>query len=246
MRGRLSQLVLDLQELSERQRGALLMRELSGLSHAEIATALEATVGSVKQSIFEARTALNDFSAGREMECATVQRQLSDGDGRTARSRSLRAHLRSCAPCSAFRDALKARSNDLAVIAPVLPAATAAAVLEGVIGGGGGAGGGGLLAGLLGGGISKTVAVGAATVTAGAGTATYTATRPDEPQRERKSAVTSARAAAGRWRPRRRDRQPRARRAAGGPHRPGHGRRPGAVLRAPERAARGRAPRRGP
>ncbi len=185
LRGRLSQLVADLQVLTERQRSALVMRELSGLSHVEIAAALEVSVGAVKQSIFEARTALHDLAAGREMECVTVQRQLSDGDGRTARSRPLRAHLRSCAACSAFRDSLKARSRELAMIAPVLPAATAAAVLEGVIGGGGGAGGGGLLAGLLGGGISKTVAVGAATVTAGAGTATYTATRPDEPQRER-------------------------------------------------------------
>ncbi len=191
LRGRLSQLVSDLQELSERQRGALVMRELSGLSHVEIAAALEVSVSAVKQSIFEARTALHDFAAGREMECVSVQRQLSDGDGRTARSRPLRAHLRSCAACSAFRDSLKARSRELAVIAPVLPAATAAAVLEGVIGGGGGAGGGGLLAGLLGGGISKTVAVGAATVTAGAGTATYTATRPDEPQRERRTAVST-------------------------------------------------------
>jgi RNA polymerase sigma factor (sigma-70 family) len=194
LRGRLTQLVSDLQELTERQRGALLMRELGGLSHVEIAAALEVSVGAVKQSIFEARTALHDYAAGREMECRAVQRQLSDGDGRTARSRALRAHLRSCAACSAFRDGLKARTGELAAIAPVLPAATAAAVLEGVIGGGGGTGGGGLLAGLLGGGISKSVAVGAATatVTAGAGTATYTVTRPDEPPpRERKAAVSA-------------------------------------------------------
>ncbi len=244
LRGRLSQLVADLQELSERQRSALVMRELSGLSHVEIAAALEVSVGAVKQSIFEARTALHDFAAGREMECVTVQRQLSDGDGRTARSRPLRAHLRSCAACSAFRDSLKARSRELAVIAPVLPAATAAAVLEGVIGGGGGAGGGGLLAGLLGGGISKTVAVGAATVTAGAGTATYTATRPDEPQRERRTTAVSTPAPkpppAGAVLPAD-DRERRGRRA-GEPHRRGHELRPEAV-RAPGREARGRARR---
>jgi RNA polymerase sigma factor (sigma-70 family) len=184
-RRRLADLVGDLQGLSERQRGALLMREVSGLGHAEIAAALGATEGAVKQSIYEARVALQDLAMGREMSCAAVQRELSDGDGRTARSRRLRGHLRSCDDCQGFRDALQARRSELALIAPVLPAAAAAAVLEAVIGAGA-AGGGGLLAGLLGGGgAAKVVAVGAATVTAGAGAVTYTAVGPDEERRER-------------------------------------------------------------
>jgi RNA polymerase sigma factor (sigma-70 family) len=179
-RHRLAQLVSDLHALSERQRGALVMRELSGLGHAEIAAALEMSEGAVKQTIYEARTALHDFAAGREMTCASVRRQLSDGDGRTARNRRLRAHLRSCDACGAFRAELRARRSELAAIAPMLPAATAAAVLESVIGGGG-IGGGGLLVGLLGGaGLSKTVAVGAATVTAGASAVTYTAVATEE------------------------------------------------------------------
>jgi RNA polymerase sigma factor (sigma-70 family) len=170
----LAQLVTDLQALPERQRGALLMRELSGLGHAEIAAAFEISQGAVKQAIYEARTALHDFARGREMDCAVVQRQLSDGDGRTARSRRLRAHLRSCEACSAFRADLRSRRSQLAAITPVLPAATAAAVLESVIGGGTG---GGLLAALS---ISKTVVVGAATVTAGAGAITFTTVAPEE------------------------------------------------------------------
>jgi len=193
-RQRLAQLVSDLQELTERQRGMLLMHELNGLRHAEIAAAFGTSEGAVKQSIFEARTALHDFAAGREMTCTAVRRQLSDGDGRTARSRRLRSHLRVCAACRQFRDELAARRSELAAIAPVLPAATAAAVLEGVIGGGS-AGGGGLLAGLLGGsGFSKTVAVGAATVTVGAGAATFTAVAPD---RQDPPASPPAAAAAG-------------------------------------------------
>ena len=44
-RRRLAQLVSDLQALSERQRGALLMREVSGLAHAEIAAAFETSGG---------------------------------------------------------------------------------------------------------------------------------------------------------------------------------------------------------
>ena len=54
-RARLRQLVADLRALPERQRGALVMRELSGLSHAEIATALGITAPQAKQAILEAR-----------------------------------------------------------------------------------------------------------------------------------------------------------------------------------------------
>ena len=184
-RRRLADLVGDLQGLSERQRGALLMREVSGLGHAEIAAAFGATEGAVKQSIYEARVALQDLAMGREMSCSAVRRELSDGDGRTARARRLRGHLRSCEDCRRFRDVLRTRRSELALIAPLLPAATAADVLESVIGAGG-IGGGGLLAGLLGGGgAAKVVAVGAATVTAGAGAVTYTAVGPDEERRER-------------------------------------------------------------
>ena len=41
----------DLRDLPERQRGALVMRELSGLSHEEIASAFETSVGTAKQAI---------------------------------------------------------------------------------------------------------------------------------------------------------------------------------------------------
>jgi RNA polymerase sigma factor (sigma-70 family) len=188
-RRQLAQLVADLRALPERQRGALLMREVGGLRHAEIATALEVSERAVKQTIYEARTTLQEFVTGREMACETVQRELSDGDGRTARSRRLRAHLRSCEACRAFRAELRARRSELAAIAPV--GLTAAAVLESVIGGG--AGGGGLLVGLIGGsGISKTVAVGAATVMAGAGAVTLTAVAPDVPRPERPGAAREA------------------------------------------------------
>src|SRR5438874_5582389 len=53
-RQRLAQLVADLQELPERQRGALVMRELNGLSHEELAQALGISVGAAKQTVFEA------------------------------------------------------------------------------------------------------------------------------------------------------------------------------------------------
>ena len=49
-------LQLDLADLPERQRAALVLRELNGLSHAEIGVVLELSTGAVKQAIFDART----------------------------------------------------------------------------------------------------------------------------------------------------------------------------------------------
>src|SRR4051812_40906624 len=89
-------LQLDLADLPERQRAALILRELNGLSHAEIGIVLELSTSAVKQSIFEARSALFTCREGREMACDDVRRMLSDGDGRTLRARGVRAHLRSC------------------------------------------------------------------------------------------------------------------------------------------------------
>ena len=85
-------LQLDLADLPERQRAALVLRELNGLSHAEIGVVLELSPAAVKQAIFEARSALFSCREGREMACHDVRRMLSDGDGRVAaRARRARA-----------------------------------------------------------------------------------------------------------------------------------------------------------
>ena len=96
-REQLRLLQMDLADLPDRQRAALVLRELNGLSHAEIAVVLETSAANVKQTIYEARTALFSAREGREMPCDDVRRMLSDGDGRVLRGRGLRAHLRSCA-----------------------------------------------------------------------------------------------------------------------------------------------------
>ena len=48
----------DLADLPERQRAALVLRELNGLSHAEIGQILDLSPSGVKQALFDARTAL--------------------------------------------------------------------------------------------------------------------------------------------------------------------------------------------
>ena len=101
-RTRLAQLVDDLRMLPERQRGALVMRELSGLSYDEIGVALGVSNEAARRAVFDARTALHDAVDGRATACTSVRRTLSDGDRRHLRARGMRAHLRSCDDCATF------------------------------------------------------------------------------------------------------------------------------------------------
>ncbi|HEX4564653.1 MAG TPA: RNA polymerase sigma factor, partial [Solirubrobacteraceae bacterium] len=146
-RARLSALVADIHSLPERQRSVLLMRELSGLSIAEVAAAMSMSSSAVKQSLFEARGSLHAYAEGRAMSCEEVRHAISDGDGRALRSRKLRAHLRDCGACTQFRSLISAREGDLRALAPPLPAAAAAAVLTGLLGSGAGTHAGSVAAG---------------------------------------------------------------------------------------------------
>ena len=108
-RERLRSTLRDLGDLPERQRSSLVMRELGGLSDEEIGSALSISPGGVRQAVFEARTALNDFAAGRALACSVVRGAIARGDGRRLRARPVRAHLRSCGECAAYRDFSRAR-----------------------------------------------------------------------------------------------------------------------------------------
>jgi RNA polymerase sigma factor (sigma-70 family) len=129
----------DLADLSERQRTALVLRELNGLGHKEIAQLLGCSPGAVKQAIFEARGALLKCREGREMACHDVQRALSDGDGRRLRERRLRSHLRTCPECRVFRADLRKRPRILQMLGPPLPSGSAAAQLQHLLAGQAGA-----------------------------------------------------------------------------------------------------------
>jgi RNA polymerase sigma factor (sigma-70 family) len=133
LRERLRRLIADLHALPERQRGALVMRELAGLGFEQIGEALDTSASVARQTVYEARLNLRQLEAGREMRCEEIKRQLSAADGRVTRRRDIQAHLRSCSDCQAFRDAIGTRRQDLAAIAP-LPVAAATGILQGLIG----------------------------------------------------------------------------------------------------------------
>jgi RNA polymerase sigma factor (sigma-70 family) len=172
-RERLAELVADLRALPDRQRSALVMRELSGLSYDEIATALDLTSAGARQAVFEARSSLHDFEQGRATECTSIQRSLSDGDGRRLRARGVRAHLRDCQDCRSFRYAISRRGEELALLPPfVLTSAATVTLAGGLLGSmagvaGGGAPAIGTLAGLAGGPAAKSLAGAAAAVAIG-------------------------------------------------------------------------------
>jgi RNA polymerase sigma factor (sigma-70 family) len=140
-RERLRQLLLDLGDLPDRQRAALVMRELGGLGFEQIGEAFETSPAVARQTVYEARLNLRSLEKGREMSCEEVMHRLSNADGRVARRRDLQAHLRACPDCRAFRDAIDSRRRDFAALAP-LPAIASAGVLHAVLGGAQGAAGG--------------------------------------------------------------------------------------------------------
>jgi RNA polymerase sigma factor (sigma-70 family) len=165
LRERLRRLIVDLDQLPERQRGTLVMRELAGLDFAEIAAALGTSPAVARQTLYEARLSLGRMEEGREMSCDSVTRALSDADGRVSRRRDIRAHLRACPDCRRFREQIGGRRSDFASLSP-LPAVAAAGLLQGLLGVGGGGGAG--LAGALGGGAAKSLGAAAAIKSAAA------------------------------------------------------------------------------
>ncbi|HWI06305.1 MAG TPA: sigma-70 family RNA polymerase sigma factor, partial [Solirubrobacteraceae bacterium] len=150
-RSRLAQLVDDLRSLPERQRGALVMRELSGLSYDEIGGALGISNEAARRAVFDARSALHAVVDGRATECTSVRRCLSDGDRRRLRARGVRAHLRACDDCATFERTIGTRQSDLHALGPWIGGTSLLGVL--------GLGGGTAKAALVAGG-SSTVATG--------------------------------------------------------------------------------------
>jgi len=154
--------------LAFNQRAALVMRELEGRTHAEIAEALGLTVAATEMLVFRARRALREQLAG-SLTCDDAEAAISrQRDGRLSRDErgALRAHLRECEDCARIARRQRAqRSAWKALAAAPLPAS-----LSSFMGGGGAAlvGGGGAAA--IGTGLAlKAVAVTVAAVAVAGG-----------------------------------------------------------------------------
>jgi hypothetical protein len=158
-RQELARLREDLMALPHTQRAALVLRELSGFSHARIAEVLDETPAEVKQLIYQARAGLHAMAHGRSLACEAVQRRISEGDRRVLRARSIGAHIRVCSSCSGFSEAVASRPASLAALAPLLPLVVGQRILAALRDlAGAGATGGGAGATVLGAGTGAGVA----------------------------------------------------------------------------------------
>ena len=162
-RDALKRLIADVQRLPDQQRSALLMRELAGMTYADVAGALGVSVPAVKSLLVRARVGLAQASEARDTSCARIREDLIVSHDRGVRASGLaRRHLRDCPHCRQFRSEVRGVSRQLAAFVPALGPIGVIAKLLGL----GGAGGGGAAAG------SSALAGGtAATATAAGGLA---------------------------------------------------------------------------
>ena len=93
----LRQLVADVGQLPEQQRSALLMREIDGMTYADLANALDVTVPAVKSLLVRARVGLVEAAEARDADCAEIQADLLRAYDRGVKaSGRARKHMRSC------------------------------------------------------------------------------------------------------------------------------------------------------
>ena len=165
----LRQLVADVRRLPDQQRSALLMREMDGMSYAELADALGVSLQAVKSLLVRARIGLVEAVEARDTACADIRVDLADSYERGVRASGLaRRHLRDCDACGEYKTQLRAVHQGLAVLVPG-GSGLLASVLKilglggagsaGAASAGGGAAAGGAIAAVTSGTAAKVVAV---------------------------------------------------------------------------------------
>jgi len=163
----LRRLIADVRRLPDQQRSALLMRELGGMSYADLSEALGVTIPAVKSLLVRARLALAQSLAARDTACSEIREELIVAHDRGLRpNATARRHMRDCAGCREFRHDLRGVSRGFAAIVPTLGPLGVLANVIGIGGAGSGAAGGALAAGGAAGSGTAIVSVG--TMSAGA------------------------------------------------------------------------------
>jgi RNA polymerase sigma factor (sigma-70 family) len=107
-------LMADLRTLSQRQRSAIVLREMGGLGAGELADAIETTPERALGLVADARRTLVERRNGRQLACTEVRSQLECG----RRSAGLRAHLDSCGSCQRVDRRRRGRSLSSLALAP--------------------------------------------------------------------------------------------------------------------------------
>ena len=158
----LRRLVADVRRLPEQQRSALLMRELEGLSYAELAGAHDVSVPAVKSLLVRARLSLVQAAEARDTTCTEIRSDLALAHGRGVRANGrARRHLRDCDGCREYRQGLRQVQRSLGALAPASGTGAGLLAKLGIGGSGSAAAGGGAASGTgLIGGTAATVTAG--------------------------------------------------------------------------------------
>ena len=115
----LKRLVADVGRLPEHQRSAILMREIDGLSYADLASALDVTVPAVKSLLVRARVGLVEAQEARDASCGEIRRDLHASYDRGVKaSGRARRHMRECDGCRQYRVALRGVRRSFAALVP--------------------------------------------------------------------------------------------------------------------------------
>jgi hypothetical protein len=127
--------------LPDQQRSALLMREMDGMSYAELAEALGVSLQAVKSLLVRARIGLVEAVEARDTACSEIRLDLTDAFDRGVRASGLaRRHLRDCEACVEYKAQLRAVHQGLAILGPGSTGPLAAALKLIGLGGAGSAG----------------------------------------------------------------------------------------------------------
>jgi DNA-directed RNA polymerase specialized sigma24 family protein len=117
-RERLEALLAGLDELPAREQGSLLLRELVGLEYTGIATVTGARAPEARQSVFQARLALQGNPEPPTDHCDEIRAAMSKAEIGVRERRSIASHLEGCPVCEEFARQLETRAADLRTLFP--------------------------------------------------------------------------------------------------------------------------------
>ena len=106
--------------LPERQRAAMVLAELHGLSQAEVAEVLGLKPEQVKALVYQARSSLISERTARDADCSEIREELATARGASLLKGKLRRHVRSCPDCRTYADGVRRRRGAGAFL-PLLP-----------------------------------------------------------------------------------------------------------------------------
>ncbi len=159
----LRRLVHDVRELPEQQRSALLMREMEGLSYADLASALDVSVPAVKSLLVRARVSLVEAIEARDASCVDIRNDIAAAIDRGVRANGrVRRHVRECDGCRDYNTRMRGVQRSFNALSPGHGPFGVLAKLLGI----GGAGSGAAASGTAATGGAAAVGSGAAAVTA--------------------------------------------------------------------------------